>query len=54
MLLYTHRSRSIFSDVGVGWVGFHKQDSRLLRIFEGYCYLGKSMEVYDAKYRGNF
>jgi ribonuclease HI len=49
VLLYTDGSRSIIGDVGAGWVGFHKQDSGLLRIFEGYCYLGRSMEVYDAE-----
>jgi hypothetical protein len=52
VLLYTDGSRSIIGDVGAGWAGFHKQDSgllRILRIFEGYCYLGRSMEVYDAE-----
>jgi hypothetical protein len=49
VLLYTDGSRSIIGDVGAGWVGFHKQDSGLLRIYEGYCYLGRSMEVYDAE-----
>jgi hypothetical protein len=49
MLFYTDWSRSIIGDVGAGWVGFHKQDSGLLRIFEGYCYLGRSMEVYDTE-----
>jgi hypothetical protein len=49
VLLYTDGSRSTIGDVGTGWVGFHKQDSGLLRIFEGYCYLGISMEVYDAE-----
>jgi hypothetical protein len=49
VLLYTDGSRSIICDVGAGWVGFHKQDSGLLRIFEGYCYLGKSMEVCDTE-----
>jgi hypothetical protein len=49
VLLYTDGSRSIIGDVGAGWVGFHKQDSELLRILEGYCYFGRSMEVYDAE-----
>jgi hypothetical protein len=50
--LYTDGSRSIIGDVGAGLVGFHKQDSGLLRIFEGYYYLGRSMEVYDAEIHG--
>jgi hypothetical protein len=49
VLLYTDGSRSIICDVGAGWIGFHKQESGLLRIFEGYCYLGRSMEVYDCR-----
>jgi hypothetical protein len=49
LLLYTDGSRPIIGDVGAGWVGFHKQDSGLLRMFEGYCCLCRSMEVYDAE-----
>jgi hypothetical protein len=41
-------SRSI-SDVGAGFVGFHKQDSGLQRFFEGYCYLFRSVEVYHTE-----
>jgi hypothetical protein len=47
--LYTDGSGPIAGDVGAGWAGFHKQDSGLLWIFEGYCYLGRPMEAYDAE-----
>lgn len=49
VVIYSDGSRSISGKIGAGWVAYQATGHELEKLFEGSCYLGQRMEVFDAE-----